>query len=253
VNDFRNKHALVTGAASGIGRATALELANQGAALSLIDRDEVGLGETETMVSRQGVRAKSFLLDVTDKKLVSAILANVESTFGTPDYLVNTAGIFCPGAIETVKDDAIQKCFSVNAFAVFYICATLVPGMMRRGSGSIVNISSLHAQNGQPHAAYYAASKGAVIAFTKSLAREKAHNGIRANVVAPGPIDTPFWRKDMVGDDADAAIQQRVKCIPLGRLGQPIDVARVTVFLLSSWASYMTGQVVTVGGGEIMP
>jgi 2-hydroxycyclohexanecarboxyl-CoA dehydrogenase len=112
---------------------------------------------------------------------------------------------------------------------------------LKRGSGAIVNISSLHAQNGQANAPLYAAAKGAVMAFTKSLAREEAGNGIRANMVAPGPIDTPFWRKAMVGDDADVVIGKRVKSITLGRLGQPEDVAKVIVFLLSSPAAYMTG------------
>jgi NAD(P)-dependent dehydrogenase (short-subunit alcohol dehydrogenase family) len=106
---------------------------------------------------------------------------------------------------------------------------------LKRGSGAIVNISSLHAQNGQANASLYAAAKGAVIAFTKSLAREKAGNGIRAKLVAPGPIDTPFWRKAMVGDDPDAVIGKRVMNIPLGRLGQLEDVAKVIVFLRSSW------------------
>jgi NAD(P)-dependent dehydrogenase (short-subunit alcohol dehydrogenase family) len=120
---------------------------------------------------------------------------------------------------------------------------------LKRGSGAIVNISSVHAQIGQANASLYAAPKGAGMAFTKLLAREKAGNGIRADMVAPGPIDTPFWRKAMVGDDADAVIGRRVRSIPLGRLGQPEDV----VFLPSSSAAYMTGQVVTIGGGEIMP
>jgi NAD(P)-dependent dehydrogenase (short-subunit alcohol dehydrogenase family) len=151
VNDFKNKHALVTGAASGIGRVTAIELAKQGAVLSLIDHKQSGLRETETMVSSQGSRAESFQLDVTDTKMVSAVLAKIEENSGSPDYLVNTAGIFCPGPVESVRSDEIQKCFAVNTFAVFQICGALLPGMMKRGSGAIVNISSLHAQNGQPN------------------------------------------------------------------------------------------------------
>jgi NAD(P)-dependent dehydrogenase (short-subunit alcohol dehydrogenase family) len=253
VGDFTNKHAVITGAASGIGRSVAFELAKQGAILSILDRDMTGLQDTTGMIARDKAQAHPYQLDVSDSAAVTKTMQEIERVSGSPDYLVNAAGAFFAGPIESLTDDIWLKCFSVNAFGVFYVCRALLPGMMKRGKGAIVNISSLHAQNGQPNASLYAAAKGAVMAFTKSLAREKAASGIRANVVAPGPIDTPFWRKAMIGDNADAAIAQRVKSIPLGRLGQPADVARVIVFLLSSASDYMTGQVVTVGGGEIMP
>ena len=253
MSEFTGKHALVTGAASGIGRATAMELAQLGAILTILDRDAKALAETAAMTERAGAKAKAFELDVSDSSAVNETMKRIEGEAGTPDLLVNGAGAFFSGPIETLTDEIWQRCFAVNAFGVFYMCRALLPGMMKRVRGTIVNISSLHAQNGQANASLYAASKGAVMAFTKSLAREKAANGIRANMVAPGPIDTPFWRRAMVGDDADAVIAQRVKTIPLGRLGQPEDVAKVIVFLLSSSSAYMTGQVVTVGGGEIMP
>lgn len=254
MNDFADKHALITGAASGIGRATVLELAALGAQLTILDRNEQGLSDTADMARQAGARAVATRkLDVSDSAAVTTVMSDIEAEFGGPDYLVNGAGAFFSGAIETIDDDTWQRCFSINAFGVFYVCRALLPGMMKRRRGVIVNISSLHAQNGQPNASLYAASKGAVMAFTKSLAREKAAHGIRANMVAPGPIDTPFWRNAMVTDDPDAVIAQRVKSIPLGRLGQPDDVARVIVFLLSSSSAYMTGQVVTIGGGEIMP
>jgi NAD(P)-dependent dehydrogenase (short-subunit alcohol dehydrogenase family) len=253
MNDFDSKHAVVTGAASGIGRATALELAKQGAILTILDRDLSGLEQTASMAAGTGSRAKVVQIDVSDSHAVTEAMHEIENTSGAPDFLVNAAGAFFAGPIESLTDEAWLRCFSINAFGVFYVCRASLPGMMKRGSGAIVNISSLHAQNGQANASLYAAAKGAVMAFTKSLAREKAGNGIRANMVAPGPIDTPFWRKAMVGDDPDAVIGKRVKSIPLGRLGQSEDVAKVIVFLLSSSAAYMTGQVVTIGGGEIMP
>jgi NAD(P)-dependent dehydrogenase (short-subunit alcohol dehydrogenase family) len=253
VSDFSRKHALVTGAASGIGRATTMELAQAGVILSIADRDAKGLADTAVRAGRAGAEVKTYELDVSDSFAVNATAKKIEEQTGSPDFLVNGAGAFFSGPIETLTDDVWQKCFSVNAFGPFYMCRALLPGMMRRGQGVIVNISSLHAQNGQPNASLYAAAKGAVIGFTKSLAREKAAAGIRANMVAPGPIDTPFWRGAMVGNDAAAVIAQRVKSIPLGRLGQPEDIARVIVFLLSPASAYMTGQVVTVGGGEIMP
>jgi NAD(P)-dependent dehydrogenase (short-subunit alcohol dehydrogenase family) len=253
VSDFASNHALVTGAASGIGRATALELAQLGAALTILDRDLDGLAATADAVRRAGATVRPHTLDVSNAAAVSRTMAAIEAETGSPEFVVNGAGVFFSGAIESIEDDTLQRCFAINAFGVVHVCRALLPGMMARGNGAIVNISSLHAQNGQPNASLYAAAKGAVMAFTKSLAREKARHGIRANVVAPGPIDTPFWRGAMVTDDPVAVIAQRVKTIPLGRLGQPQDVARVIVFLLSPAAAYMTGQVVTIGGGEIMP
>ena len=253
MEEFKGRHALVTGAASGIGRATALALAKYGANLTILDLNPKGLEDTAAQVAREGVTIVALPLDVSDPAAVSATMRKVEETSGTPDYLVNAAGAFFAGPIEEISDEVLLKCFSINAFGAVYMCRALLPGMSRRGSGVIVNISSLHAQNGQPGASLYAAAKGAVMGFTKSLAREKGASGIRANAVAPGPIDTPFWRNAMVGDDAEAAIARRVKSIPLGRLGRPEDVAAVIVFLLSSASAYMTGQVVTVGGGEIMP
>ena len=242
-----------TGAASGIARATALELARLGATLTILDRDAKGLGATAAMIERSGAKARTYELDVSDPAAVTAIMKAVENEVGGPEFLVNGAGVFFSGPIEALSDEAWQNCFAINAFGVFYVCRALLPGMMQRRRGAIVNISSLHAQNGQPNASLYAAAKGAVMAFTKSLAREKAQYGIRANVVAPGPIDTPFWRGAMVADDADAVIAQRVKTILLGRLGRPEDVAKAIVFLLSPASDYMTGQVLTIGGGEIMP
>ena len=253
MNEFVGKHAVVTGAGSGIGRSTVMELVALGAAVTIVDRDLAGLDQTAAMAKEKGATFRQYQLDVSDSSAVNKTVTRIEREYGAPDYLVNGAGSFFSGPIETLSDEMWQQCFAVNAFGVFYVCRALLPEMMKRGKGAIVNISSLHAQNGQPNASLYAASKGAVMAFTKSLAREKARSGIRANVVAPGPIDTPFWRRAMVGDDADAVIAERVKSIPLGRLGRPEDVAKVIVFLLSSSSAYMTGQVVTVGGGEIMP
>jgi NAD(P)-dependent dehydrogenase (short-subunit alcohol dehydrogenase family) len=132
------------------------------------------------------------------------------------------------------------------------LCRAVLPGMMERRAGAIVNMSSLHALNGQIGSAHYAASKAAVLGWTRSLAREKGPLGIRVNAVAPGPIDTRFWRGTMTEDDYQTAKAGRVATIPLGRLGQAHEVAETIVFLLGSGAAFITGQVISIGGGEIM-
>ena len=253
MSEFEDKLAFITGAASGIGRAVALDLAASGTRLVIADLDPEGLAGTAETARKSGAEVDEYALDVSDSAAVARTVASFQAKRGSADFVVNGAGAFFAGAVEDLDDDSWNRCFSINAFGMFCVCRAVLPAMMQRRRGAIVNISSLHAQNGQANASLYAASKGAVMAFTKSLAREKAPYGIRANAVAPGPIDTPFWRNAMKSDDQDALIRDRVRTIPLGRLGQPDEVARVIVFLLSDASAYMTGQVVTVGGGEIMP
>lgn len=247
---LKGRQAFVTGAAGGIGRATVLDLVRQGVAVVAADRNADDLSRTVAAAGAPG-SVTACPLDVTDSAAVTAAIAAAEEDGGI-DFLVNAAGVFGSYAVESISDDEWTRVFAVNANGVFHTCRAALPGMMRRGSGAIVNMSSLHAQNGQAGAAHYAASKAAVIGFTKSIAREKGPSGIRANCVAPGPIDTSFWRGDKSGEVLASAMRERVRSIPLGRLGDPEDVASVIVFLLSSGAAYVTGQVVPIGGGEIM-
>jgi 3-oxoacyl-[acyl-carrier protein] reductase len=141
---------------------------------------------------------------------------------------------------------------AVHLNGTFYTCRAVVPGMVARRSGAVVNMSSLHALRGQANGAHYAAAKGGIIGFTKSLAREVSPHGVRVNAVAPGPIDTPLWRSGATGPALEARKRERAKVIPLGRLGEAAEVAGAVLFLLSPAASYATGQVISVNGGELM-
>ena len=250
-DEFQGRGAFVTGAGGGIGRATVLELARRGVVVTAADLDAAGLADTRREAAALGRDVATEIMDVTDPAQVARVVERAEAA--TPlQFLVTAAGVYGTGAVEKLSDAAWRRCMEVNAYGVFHVCRSALPGMVRRRSGAIVNMSSLHAQNGQAGASHYAASKAAVIGFTKSLAREKGGLNIRANCVSPGPIDTKLWRGGKTGDELARVMAQRAAAIPLGRIGQPDDVAGVIVFLLSSAAAFVTGQVIPVGGGEIM-
>ena len=250
--DFAGRTALITGGGSGIGREVALLLGREKVRVAIADRYLSTAQETVAMVAAAGGDAKAYELDVTQSSAVNDIVAKVEKDLGVLSHLVNLAGIYGVSPIESITDEAWMQQFSINAFGAFHTCRAALPGMMERKFGTIVNMSSIHAVRGQANSAHYAAAKAAVAGFTKSLAAEKASYNIRANAVAPGPIDTPLWRGAAPVDTLDSLKLERSKIIPMGRLGQAVEVANVIVFLLGPKASYMTGQVVRIDGGEAM-
>lgn len=246
------KVALVVGAGSGIARETALILGAEGVAVAAADLDAGRAEATAAAIREAGGRAAAYPLDVTDPAAVAAIVAAAERAHGPVECLVNCAGIYQTRAVEAITDADWARMFAIHVNGTFHTCRAVLPGMLARKSGAIVNTTSLHALRGQAHAAHYAAAKGAILAFTKSLAREKAPDGIRANMVAPGPIDTPLWRGTMAAEEIARAKAARSRIIPMGRLGEAAEIAPTIVFLLSPLASYITGQAVTIDGGELM-
>ena len=244
--------AFVTGGGSGMGRETARLLAEAGARVTVCDRDGGAARETVEIVEEAGGTARVEEADVSDSGAVNRAVAAAADAFGPIDALVNIAGIYRIAAVEDIADEDWARMFAVHVNGTFYTCRAALPGMIAARSGAIVNMSSLHAVRGQANAAHYAAAKGAIIGLTKSIAREKGPLGIRANAVAPGPIDTPLWRGAVPPDEIDAVMAKRSEVIPMGRLGAPAEVAQTIVHLLSPAASYITGQVVTIDGGESM-
>ncbi len=219
-------------------------------AVSDIDADKAR--ETAALIITDGGKSHPLVLDVADPGQVNAALIETQDALGAVDYVVNLAGSLTLAEIEDITDADWANAFAVHAGGTFHICRAALPGMCARGFGVIVNMASLFAVRGQAGAAAYAAAKGAVIAFTKSLAREKAAAGVRANVVAPGPVDTPFFARGMDPQALESVKTQRVKTIPLGRIAAPEDIAAVIVFLLSDKSRHMTGQVISIDGGESM-
>jgi 3-oxoacyl-[acyl-carrier protein] reductase len=233
---LEGRTALVTGASKGIGRAIALELARAGAAVVVGYRS--GQEEAEAVAAEIGGRA--LQADVSDAASAAAL---VEAA-GELDILVNNAGLTRDGLLMRMSDDDWDTVIQTNLSSVFYTCRAAARPMMKRRGGSIVNISSIVGVHGNPGQTNYAASKAGIIGFTKSLARELGSRNVRANVVAPGYVRTQLT--DVL---PEAATDAMLGATPLGRLGDPEDVAGAVRFLCSDEASFVTGTVLLVDGG----
>ena len=251
-NDPTNGVAFITGGGGGIGGATAERLAAGGVAVVVTDFKADLANSVAEKITSAGGEACAFALDVTDAEAVAETVSAAKVALGPIDYLVNTAGIFQWAPVEEISDAEFEEMFRVHVFGMHTVCRTILPGMVERSSGAIVNITSIHPIRGQTLTAHYSAAKGAILAYTKSLAREKSPEGIRVNAVAPGPIDTPLWRGDMDADTLKDKMAERSTIIPMARLGTPEEVAAAIAFLLSPAASYMTGHIMTIDGGEVM-
>ena len=244
--------AFVTGGGGGIGGATAERLAANGVAVAVADFNVDHATTVADRISAAGGTACALALDVTDPAAVIAAVAEAESVLGPIDQLVNTAGIFRWAEMEDISDEEFEQMFRVHVFGLHSMCRTVVPGMVARGAGAVVNVTSIHAIRGQTLTAHYSAAKGAILSYTKALAREKSPMGIRINAVAPGPINTPLWRGAYGLAELEQKMADRSTVVALGRLGTADEVAAGIVFLLSPAASYLTGHIMTIDGGEVM-
>jgi len=233
---LEGKNALVTGASRGIGRAIAAELANAGA--SVVFSYRTGAAEAETLAGEIGGRAVHA--DVSDPESAAALVREA----GELDILVNNAGVTRDGLLVRMSDEDWDTVIDTNLASVFYTCRAAVRGMMKRRSGAVVNISSIVGIHGNWGQTNYAASKAGIIGFTKSLARELGSRNIRANVVVPGYVKTQLT--DVLPEDATKTMLDNT---PLGRLGDPEDVAGAVRFLCSEEAAFVTGAVLLVDGG----
>ena len=237
--------ALVTGASRGIGRAVALELARAGADTALIGRDFHLLEGVASEVHAFGRKAVRCLADVQDRDQITASVATCASTLGTVDVLVNNAGVSSRGPLQEVSEEEWLHVLQVNLSSAFHYARAVAGGMCERRWGRIVNIASISGQTGGVSGSVaYSSSKGGLIAFTKTLARDLAPHGVTVNAVAPGQIQTAM------GVEVPAEELARVVAhIPIGRLGTPADVAHAVRFLASDEAGYITGTTLDVNGG----
>jgi 3-oxoacyl-[acyl-carrier protein] reductase len=250
--DITGKVAIVTGAASGIGRAIALDLAGLGASVVAADKAIGGAQEVMKEIESAGGRAIATETDVTDKKEVEQMVQQTIESFGKIDILVNNAGIIARNSVMDIQEEELDRTFDINLKGVVLCSQAAARHMIERKRGKIVNLgSSLSSRasvcNLSGGGADYCASKAAVQAFTRSLAMELGPYGINVNAVAPGTTNTPMH--EGLWEMAAAYFQNSV---PLGRLAEPEDIADVVAFLVTDAARYITGQTIHVNGGQIM-
>lgn len=253
MKSLEGKIALVTGGARGIGRAICEAYAAAGAKVAVADLREEDAQETANAIGGMAVA-----MNVADPASIASGVASVEQAWGGIDILVNNAGIFNMASIDKVTHDDYRRQYDVNVGGTIFAIQAVVPSMKKRGGGAIVNFASQAGRREEPNIVLYCSTKAAVISITQSLALELAKDNIRVNAIAPGVIDTPMW--DVV-DSQFAEYENKPRgqkkrevgeAVPLGRMGDPKDVADPCVFLASDAARYITAQTLNVDGGNWM-
>ena len=241
---LQNKVSIITGAAQGIGLATALKFAQEGAIVIVCDIRQAGVDAAVAACQQHGAQVAGFVMDVTNREQVDAVVAQVRDRFGRIDVLVNNAGITQDARLVKMTQAQFDRVIDVNLRGVFHCAQAVAEGMTAQGSGVILNASSVVGIYGNFGQTNYAATKFGVIGFTKTWARELGAKGVRVNAVAPGFIKTPILAS--MPEDVLKGMEARV---PLKRLGQPEEIANVYAFLASDEASYVNGAVIEVCGG----
>jgi 3-oxoacyl-[acyl-carrier protein] reductase len=239
--------ALVTGASRGIGKAIALTLANQGATVVGTATSEKGAEGITAYLTEAGAKGRGMVLDVTRPEDVDGLIKQVSGEFGAVTVLVNNAGITRDNLLMRMKDEEWDDIIQTNLTAVYRVSKAVLRGMMKARKGRIINVGSVVGSSGNAGQTNYAAAKAGLLGFTKSLAREVGARGVTVNTVAPGFIDTDMTR-GLPEEQKSALLGQ----IPLGRLGDPAEVAGVVAFLASPAAAYVTGETLHVNGGMFM-
>lgn len=251
--NFSGKVAVVTGGSSGIGRATSLDLLNRGAAVAVVDRDEAA---GQQLIGEAGGKREIqfFRADLSVNQEVEAVIFQIARTFGGIDVLISNAGIQTYGSATTTTEEDWDHTLAVNLKSGFLVSKYSIPRMIKRGGGAMVITASVQSLGAQRNSLAYMVSKHALLGLMRSMALDYAKDNIRVNAVCPGAIDTPMLRwAASLDDNPDAVIAACHKMHPVGRMGNPEEIARVITFLASDLASFVTGTAVVADGGLMIP
>ena len=245
---FNNKVAIITGGGSGIGQATAELFARQGAGVVVADYDAAKAAQVADGIKAAGAKALAVEVDVSKAGMVADMVQKTLDYFGGIDILFNNAGILVAGSVLDLAEEDWSRVIDVNLTGVYLCSKAVLPHMIQRGGGSIINASSsTGAHDAIENAAAYVSSKGGVALLTKAMALDHIRDNIRVNAICPGPTDTPMLRSFFSSPEE---VRQFGESFPIGRLGQPAELAQVVLFLASDEASYVTGALIAADGGQ---
>jgi 3-oxoacyl-[acyl-carrier protein] reductase len=249
---LKDRVAIVTGAASGIGRASAIAFAREGARVVVADRNEKSGTETASAITAEGNQAFFVRVDVARESEIAQMVEEATARWGRIDILFNNAGVLLVKAIERMSEEEWDRVMAINVKAAFFAVKHVVPHMRRGGIGAILNTGSIGSFTGQVGTPVYSASKGAIALLTKSLALDLGRDHIRVNCICPGITDTPMLREHLGhGDEGEARIRARLARVPTGKILSPEDVARAALYLISDDSEGITGILHVIDGGLI--
>jgi len=246
----QNLVAIVTGAGSGIGQASAIRLAEEGATVVCADRNSGSLEITKKLIADLNLSSESYVIDISESKSCDELVAHTVSTYGSIDILVNNAGVNLPGVFHEVSNETIDQTLDINVKGAMYLTRAAIPHMLKNNRGSIVNMSSVNGLVSEPFLSVYSASKGAIVMLTRGIALDYAKQGIRCNAICPGWVDTPinYAHAELLGG-IDHVYSTISTFQPIGRPGTSREIANLVLFLASDESSFMTGSIVSADGG----